>query len=262
MIFTDASSDEETDDAKTIKGVGRGKKKDLWTMKRDDHGKIILPSFDEPLSLQDKKGILRSFLTHTYRMCHFSSVVLVNVYPIVVGDFTKHKKASIPWGKITASPGKWIKDWDDGVILKEPTKMVSSDIDTLHCYLSDIHSKGEGLVWIQSEGNKMVASREKGGIEVRKINTSSENEDEGGMENGSKNLGSENEDNGGMDNGGEKRLDEDVDVGNGKGKGSAGSSGKRPRATSACTDAPAKKQRKKGVETRFGTLHLYNPLLC
>jgi hypothetical protein len=67
MISATEESDDDTDDSVTIRGVGRGKKKDLWTLQRNAKGEMILPSFDKELSLQDKKCIVRSFLTYTYR---------------------------------------------------------------------------------------------------------------------------------------------------------------------------------------------------
>lgn len=72
VIFaTGISSDEEIEESKTTTGVGRRKKKDLWLLTRDDHGKLILPSCDDTVSLRDKKAILRSFLTYSYRMLYF-----------------------------------------------------------------------------------------------------------------------------------------------------------------------------------------------
>jgi len=67
-IFTTDASDDDSDDPASIGGVGRGKKKDLWTMERDRKGRVILPNLDEALRLPDKKSIVRSFLTYTYRM--------------------------------------------------------------------------------------------------------------------------------------------------------------------------------------------------
>jgi hypothetical protein len=53
----------------TARGVGRGKKKDLWPLPKHSNGKVVLPSLDEKqeLGLGDKKRIVRSFLTHSYR---------------------------------------------------------------------------------------------------------------------------------------------------------------------------------------------------
>lgn len=59
--------DESEDDSKTIAGIGRGKKKDLWSFTKNQAGKEILPEMEE-CSLQDKKCIVRSFLTYSYRM--------------------------------------------------------------------------------------------------------------------------------------------------------------------------------------------------
>ena len=78
MIITDGfsfildESDDESDDA-TIKGVGRGKKKNLWPINKDSNGKPMLPEFDEneEPSLVDKKNILHSFFTSSYRMFYF-----------------------------------------------------------------------------------------------------------------------------------------------------------------------------------------------
>jgi len=72
VIFTIDGSDCESDGSSTAKGVGRGKKNDLWALSKNANGRVVLPSLDSedskgPHGLQDKKSILRSFLTHTYR---------------------------------------------------------------------------------------------------------------------------------------------------------------------------------------------------
>jgi hypothetical protein len=70
-----AKSDDESGD-ETFAGVGRGKKKGLWPLGKNSHGEPILPTLgeDDPASLNDKKDILRSFFTYSYRMFHFISV--------------------------------------------------------------------------------------------------------------------------------------------------------------------------------------------
>jgi hypothetical protein len=71
VIFTVDGSDCESDGTSTAKGVGRGKKNDLWVLSKAN-GRVVLLRLDSENSkgqhgLGDKKSILRSFLTHTYR---------------------------------------------------------------------------------------------------------------------------------------------------------------------------------------------------
>ena len=74
MPFTVAETRlEDSDDhevkAQTTQGIGRGKKKELWPLHKDDSGGANLPHFKgqpEP-SLADRKNIIRSFFTHAYR---------------------------------------------------------------------------------------------------------------------------------------------------------------------------------------------------
>jgi hypothetical protein len=69
LIFATDESDDESDESVTARGVGRGKKKDLWPLLKNSNGKVMLPSLDTNggLALGDKKSIVRSFLTHSYR---------------------------------------------------------------------------------------------------------------------------------------------------------------------------------------------------
>jgi hypothetical protein len=69
LILTVDNGDDDPEDTTIARGVGRGKKKELRTLSRNKDGKVVLPGLDtkEVPDLQEKKSILRSFLTHTYR---------------------------------------------------------------------------------------------------------------------------------------------------------------------------------------------------
>jgi hypothetical protein len=69
LIFTVETKDDDPEDTTTARGVGRGKKKELTLLSRNTNGKVVLPAMDtkDGPDLQEKKKILRSFLTHTYR---------------------------------------------------------------------------------------------------------------------------------------------------------------------------------------------------
>jgi hypothetical protein len=56
-----------------VSGTGRGKKKTLWPLTKNSNGQVVLPSLDDKtvLRLQDKKSIVRAFLTSSYRMFSF-----------------------------------------------------------------------------------------------------------------------------------------------------------------------------------------------
>ena len=158
---------------------------------------------------------------------------------ICVGEFTKNSDAAVPWGKVATAPKDWIKDWGD-ITLKEPTKMVSSDIDTLYRYLLDKQSPtGEGLTWIQSEGKRVVS---KGKAKVRTDDFSDKSDDGESLEDKGKSTD------------GDKPV-----VKTGIGEGSA-SSGKRRHRMSGSGDGSlgTKKQRKMVAEksnTRYGPPH-------
>lgn len=254
ISITDGSDESDTDNPEadnpvTVRGVGRGKKKDLWALQKDVNGEIILPDLDETITLQNKKQILRSFLTATYRMFSFSFSIFwstCDVSLMDLGDFTNNRKAAVPWGELAATPGKWIKNWDDSMVLKEPTKMVSSAVDTVYHFLLDGQSRGEPLVWIQAaDRDKRSASR--GGEGKGKAREVKPKSDDDQSEEEVRHIEDDN-----MSLGSEKM---DVEI---------GSSRKRAHAMS---DAPPAKKQKKLVadttkrNTRCVVLQIY-PLHC
>lgn len=56
-----------------MNGMSRGKKKTLWPLTKNSSGQAVLPSLDDKaaLGLQNKKSIIRAFLTSSYRMFSF-----------------------------------------------------------------------------------------------------------------------------------------------------------------------------------------------
>jgi hypothetical protein len=179
---------------------------------------------------------------------------------IGVGDFTKKKKAAIPWGQIALAPREWVKNWQDNISLKEPTKMKMSDIDALYKYLLERQSAtGEALEWIKS----VEVDKKKGGEDGKgrgkgkgKASASKEESDENEESMGD----SEEDDFPGPSGKGTDNQKTPVKVG--MGGGSAGSSSKRPHGMSDSSDIPAKKQRKMADEvveksgTRYGAPHM------
>lgn len=191
---------------------------------------------------------------------------ICNLRLIDLGDSTNNPKAAIPWGQITSAPRDWIKDWDEKITIKEPTKMVSTAIDELYRYLL---GRQDGLVWIQSaERNKGVGRRGEGkGMKA-------ESDDENGESMGNKGVkriegkGKSREikiesdgENGDLEcNGSESDMKsvngDEMDIGIGMVDGSGS---KRRLGMSGGEDAPSiKKQRTKAVgraskpNTRYG----------
>lgn len=65
-------SDSESDDNNPLGGRVHGRKKKLCPLEMDVDGLPILPNSGakgKALSVADMKSILRSFFTHSYRMC-------------------------------------------------------------------------------------------------------------------------------------------------------------------------------------------------
>ena len=170
-----------------VNGVGRGKKKTLWPLTENSSGQAVLPSLDDKtvLRLQDKKSIVRAFLTSSYRMF---SIFIAGICLISTGGFTHSDEAAIPWGQVAAAPGDWIRNWDVRIVLKEPTKMVSADIDNLYRYLLGRQSpQGDGLEWIQvAKKSKGVARSAQDTGRAKKLEIKGESDDEKGEDMGSK----------------------------------------------------------------------------
>jgi len=53
----------------------------------------------------------------------------------IIGIFTGNDRAAVPWGHITADPFDWIVDWDPQFVLKDPSKMVASEVTRLYEHL-------------------------------------------------------------------------------------------------------------------------------
>jgi hypothetical protein len=115
LPFTVQESDEESEEHEITGGVGRGKKKDLWPLSKDGARNIILPSLDgeDYYSLQDKKSILRSFLTHSYRI--FSFFILFNFTHLYFPRwFQEEPKSSCSLGEgsnLPLSMDPWLEWW-------------------------------------------------------------------------------------------------------------------------------------------------------
>lgn len=136
------------------------------------------------------------------------------------GDFTHSDQAAIPWSQVATTPRDWIKNWDASIVLKEPTKMVSTDIDNLYRYLLGRQSQGDGLEWIQSAKRSKGVAR--GGQDTgsrKRLQVKDESDDEEGQAMGSK----------GVHHGKEANREVKKEKGDRKGKGKVGSSGGRKR---------------------------------
>jgi hypothetical protein len=173
---------------------------------------------------------------------------------ICLGESTKNQKAAVPWGEVTAVPWEWIKDWDKRIVIKEPTKMVSSDIEKLLRYLLERQTTGKELEWIQSAEDKMVGSQGgegKGKGKTQGTNVESDDEDGEGM--------------GKLDESQMRKKsvdDHKMDVG--LIEGSLGSSSKRPHERLGCDETPPAKKQKKMVSDsspRYGACQISLTLL-
>jgi hypothetical protein len=214
-----------------VNGTGRGKKKALWPLTKNPSGQAVLPSLEDKtvLRLQDKKSIVRAFLTSSYRMFSF---FIAGICLISTGGFTHSDEAAIPWGQVAAAPGDWIKNWDVKIVLKEPTKMVSSDIDNLYRYLLGRQSpQGDGLEWIQTAKRSKGVAR--GGQDTGKgerLEIEGDSDDEEGEDMRSK----------GVQRGKEWTREVKKEKENGKGNGQVQSSGGKKRKSKG--DRQAKKK--------------------
>jgi hypothetical protein len=185
-------------------------------------------------------------------------VPICNGCLIGLGDSTNNPRAAIPWGQITAAPREWIKDWDENITIKEPTKMVSTAIDRLYRHLL---GREDGLAWIQSAERKKGVGRRGGEGKGKGMQAESDDESDESMGNkggvkGSKSKGKAREikivsddENGDLEyNGSEgemKSVDGDeMDIEMGMAKGS---SSKRPLGISGSGDAPSSKKRRTKV---------------
>jgi hypothetical protein len=214
-----------------VNGTGRGKKKTLWPLTKNSSGQAVLPNLDDKtvLRLQDKKSIVRAFLTSSYRTFSF---FIGGICLISTGGFTHNDEAAIPWGQVAAAPGGWIKNWDVKIVLKEPTKMVSSDIDNLYRYLLGRQSpQGDGLEWIQSAKRSKGVAR--GGQDTgkgKRLEIEDDSDEEEGDDMRSKGVQP------GKEWTGEVKKEKE----NGKGKGKVQSSGRKK--TKSKGDRQAKKK--------------------
>ena len=71
LSFSVARDEEESDDSAIIRGVGRGKKKNLWPLERDQNANPRLSVFkenEERPSAGEMKRILRAFFIYSYHM--------------------------------------------------------------------------------------------------------------------------------------------------------------------------------------------------
>jgi hypothetical protein len=171
---------------------------------------------------------------------------------IGLGDFTKKKKAAIPWGQVAIAPGEWVKNWDDQICLKEPTKMKLSDINALYKHLLERQSStGDALEWIKSGDMEKKGGEEWKGKGKGKASALKEESDEN-----EESMGDSEEDD-------FPKASQKTTVKVQTGEGSAGSSSKRPHGMSDRGDIPAKRQKQVVVEvveksgTRYGA-----PYMC
>ena len=144
------SSDDEDEKKNLARGVGRGKKKKLWPLSKDDTGTVVLPSFEAHSlpSLEDRKDIIRSFFTHSYRKLSTLASLLYSYTR--TGEFTRNLRAAVPWGNIVDNPEKWIKGWDASIVVKEPSKMVASEVNAIYKYLLERQSTGSRVIgWVR-----------------------------------------------------------------------------------------------------------------
>ena len=70
---------------------------------------------------------------------------------MILGIFTCNRKAAVPWGQLTSASKTWIDNWDEKILIKDPSKMVASEVASLYHYLLEKQSQGKtALEWIQA----------------------------------------------------------------------------------------------------------------
>jgi hypothetical protein len=57
-----------------------------------------------------------------------------------IGIYTGNDRAAVPWGHITSNPCDWIQDWDPQYTLKDPSKMVASEVTRIYHHLLSLQS--------------------------------------------------------------------------------------------------------------------------
>jgi hypothetical protein len=57
-----------------------------------------------------------------------------------IGTYTGNDRAAVPWGHITSNPSHWIQDWDPQYHLKDPSKMVASEVTRIYHHLLSLQS--------------------------------------------------------------------------------------------------------------------------
>lgn len=77
-----------------------------------------------------------------------------------VGAFVDNTKAVIPWAHLSSSPSSWIMNWDNSIVVREPTKMKKNELIILYQYLLDRQTNGDhALEWV----NRNDADASEGG---------------------------------------------------------------------------------------------------
>lgn len=86
-----------------------------------------------------------------------------------IGSFTCNESASVPWGNITSDPLSWLKDWDEAIGVKEPSKMVASEVRSIYQFLLQRQSAGSPVLeWNKAlERDKKIAISIGRGVEKR-----------------------------------------------------------------------------------------------
>ncbi|KAG2073013.1 hypothetical protein BDR04DRAFT_1116555 [Suillus decipiens] len=111
----DQNDDEDGNgEGKGEQSIKKRRKKDEIALEVDTHGLPVIPDF-ECLSLENKKSLIRTFLTEHYRLC------------------SKKSKTSVPWSAVREAQNDFIepKVLPTGGKIKEPSKLQSHEANWL-----------------------------------------------------------------------------------------------------------------------------------
>src|SRR5215470_2747599 len=142
-----AHEDDGSDQSDIQKGVGKGRKKELWPLERDGNGNPKLPRLNQNTTGKDLKGIIRAFFTYSYRK--LQSFINFTCSLFHIGTWTGNENDVVPWGQVAKAPSQLIEAWDDKIVVGDPSKMTRPELTSLYHYLMEKGSDQRELKWIQ-----------------------------------------------------------------------------------------------------------------
>ena len=147
---------------------------------------IALPNFENGAlpGLGDRKNIIRSFFTQSYSMS--PRLLFCYTHWVITGEFTSNPNAAVPWGNLASDPHSWIEGLDAGLVVKEPSKMTTGQINAVFQYLlqrQSVAADSPRLQWIKAlERDDRTMILGGGGKEAGAANSGSKNNAEEGKD--------------------------------------------------------------------------------